>query len=118
MTAGQERARVADATITALYVSSRKPNWRENRRRGRLARLRERAVLNDILELAERYDQDIRTAVRSGSASEAILAEIKRSGRNLVLIGLSRPAGGTLFFGDTAATIFEHAPVSVVFLST
>jgi nucleotide-binding universal stress UspA family protein len=111
-------ARVTDATVTALHVSSQKTSWRENRQQGWVARRRERAILNDIVELAQRYDLDVRAAVRSGAASEAILAEITRSGHNLVVMGLSRPAGQRLFLGDTAATIFEHAPVSVLFLSS
>ena len=111
-------ARVTDATVTALHVSSRKTSWPENRQKGWVARRRERAILNDIVELAQRYDQDIKTSVRSGAASEAILAEVKRSGRNLVVMGLSRPAGQRLFLGDTATTIFERAPISVLFLSS
>jgi Kef-type K+ transport system membrane component KefB/nucleotide-binding universal stress UspA family protein len=111
-------ARVSDATVTALHVSSRKTSWRENRQQGWVARRRERAIFNDIVELARRYDLDVRTAVRSGAAGEAILAEITRSGHNLVVMGLSRPAGQRLFLGDTATTIFEHAPVSVLFLSS
>ena len=111
-------ARVAQATVRVLYVSSRKASWRENKQQGRAARRRERAILNDIVELAQRYDQDVKTSVRSGATSEAILAEVKRSGRNLVVMGLTRPAGQRLFFGDTATTVFEHAPVSVLFLSS
>ena len=111
-------ARVTDSTVTALHVSSRKTSWRENRQQGWVARRRERAILNDLVELAQRYDLDVRTAVRSGAASEAVLAEVKRSGRNLVVMGLSRPAGQRLFLGDTATTIFERAPVSVLFLSS
>ena len=107
-------ARVAQATVTALYVSSRKTSWQQ----GRAARRRERAILNDIVELAQRYDQDVKTSVRRGATSEAILAEVKRTGRNLVVMGLSRPAGQRLFFGDTATTVFEHAQVSVLFLSS
>ena len=107
-----------DATVTALHVSSRKTSWPENRQKGWVARRRERAILNDIVELAQRYDQDIKTSVRSGAASEAILAEVKRSGRNLLVMRLSRPAGQRLFLGDTATTIFERAPISVLFLSS
>jgi nucleotide-binding universal stress UspA family protein len=111
-------ARVVEATITALYVSNPKTS-RQRGRRDMLARRNERAILNDIVELADQYKQKIRTTVRSGTRpDQAILSEIKRNSRNLIVMGISRRPGEKLFFGDTATAVFEHAPISGVFLST
>jgi Kef-type K+ transport system membrane component KefB/nucleotide-binding universal stress UspA family protein len=108
-------ARVCKAPITALYVSSQKSGPR-----GRTgARTHEQAILKDIVELADQYDQEVRTAVRSDIApDQAVLAEAKREGHNLIIMGVGRRPGDTLFFGETAAGVFANAPISVVFVAS
>jgi Kef-type K+ transport system membrane component KefB/nucleotide-binding universal stress UspA family protein len=108
-------ARVFKAPITALYVSGLKPG---ERGRG-AARRYEQAILKDIAGLADQYDQKVATAVRSDVApDEAVLAAAKRSGHNLIIMGVSRRPGDKLFFGETAAGVFEKSPVSVVFVAS
>jgi nucleotide-binding universal stress UspA family protein len=57
--------------------------------------------------------------VRSDVAPDAaILAKAKAGGHDLIVIGVQRRPGDKLFFGDTAATVFEKFPGSVLFLSS
>jgi Kef-type K+ transport system membrane component KefB/nucleotide-binding universal stress UspA family protein len=108
-------ARVTNATIAAVYVSNPRTYWR--RPRGRGDRARERMILGEAVELAEKYDQKIKVTARSGTATEAILSEVKRGGCNLIIMGISRRPGQKLLLGNTAASIFESAPASVVILA-
>ena len=83
------------------------------------ARRQEQAILKDIVEIADRYDVEVKTAVRADMApDEAILTEAKKRGHDLIIMGVNRRPGDKLFFGDTAASVFEHAPTSVVFVAT
>jgi Kef-type K+ transport system membrane component KefB/nucleotide-binding universal stress UspA family protein len=112
-------AHAVGAPITALYVSNLRPNERGRSRRGIRARRQEQAILKDIVDLADQYDDEIKTAVRADVApDEAILAEVKRGGHNLIIMGVSRRPGDMLFFGDTAAAVFEKAPTSVLMVSS
>ena len=107
-------ARVVDAPLTALYVSNRAPGERPSRG----ARRREQAVLKDIVELADQYDQEIETAVRANAApDEAILAEAKRAGHSLIVMGVNRRPSESAFLGDTATAVFEKSPASMLFVS-
>jgi Kef-type K+ transport system membrane component KefB/nucleotide-binding universal stress UspA family protein len=108
-------ARVSDATIAVLYVSNPRTNWRRSQPSG--DRARQRMILDEAVELADKYDRKIKVTARSGTASEAILSEVKRSGCNLILMGVSRRPGQKLLLGNTAAAIFESAPTSVVILA-
>ena len=48
-------------------------------------------------------DQTIKTAVRSTKAAEdAILSEVGRNENKLIVMGVARPAGEPLFFGEIA----------------
>ena len=49
---------------------------------------------------------------------EAILAEVKKHGHDLIVMGVSRRPGDKLFFGDTAAAVLENAPASIVFVAS
>jgi Kef-type K+ transport system membrane component KefB/nucleotide-binding universal stress UspA family protein len=106
-------ARVFKAPITALYVSGA-----GGKSRGR-ARRYEQAILKDITQLADQYDQKVSTAVRSDiGADEAVLATAKKGGHNLIIMGVSRRPGDKLFFGETAAGVFERAPMTVVLVAS
>ncbi len=110
--------RACNALVTVLYVSGTKPNGRGGRR-GVRARRHEQAILKDIVEIADRYDAAVKTAVRADTAAdEAILGEAKTGGHDLIVMGVNRRPGDKLFFGDTAASVFEHAPSSIVFVAT
>jgi nucleotide-binding universal stress UspA family protein len=77
-----------------------------------------RAILGEVVEMADRQDLKIKTAVHTEIAPhQAILMEAKRSACDLLIMGVSRRPGDKLFFGDTAAAVFKHAPSSIVFLT-
>jgi len=113
-----EMARGARAEVTALYVSGSK-GTRGGGRAGARARRHERAILDDIAELAEKYQQEIETAIRADMAPDrAVIAEAKKNGYNLIVMGVSRRPGDRLYFGETAAGIFQDAPISVMFVAS
>jgi nucleotide-binding universal stress UspA family protein len=112
-------ARAFEAPITALYVSGAKRDARGRRGGGSRERAQEQAILKEIVQLAEQYDQQVATRVRADqSPDEAVLTEAKRDGHNLIIMGVSRRPGDSLFFGETAAGIFEKSPISVVLVSS
>jgi nucleotide-binding universal stress UspA family protein len=112
-------AHAFEAPITALYVSGAKRDARGRRGGGSRERAQEQAILKEIVQLAEQYDQQVATRVRADqSPDEAVLTEAKRDGHNLIIMGVSRRPGDSLFFGETAAGIFEKSPISVVLVSS
>jgi nucleotide-binding universal stress UspA family protein len=104
--------------LAALYVSN--PGARATRRRsGFRARRHEEAIVKEIVELADRYDVATKTAVRADVApDQAIISESKKAGYDLIVMGVGRRPGEKLFFGDTAAAVLEHAPISIVFVAS
>jgi nucleotide-binding universal stress UspA family protein len=48
---------------------------------------------------------------------EAIVREAKR-GYDLIVLGVSRRPGDTLFFGDTAASVLERSDTSNLFVAS
>jgi nucleotide-binding universal stress UspA family protein len=112
-----ELARACACPMTALYVANTGGNAK--RRGGPRERRHEQAILKEIVQMADRYDVTVRTAVRSDVApDEAILAQAKKGGHDLIVMGVQRRPGDKLFFGDTAAAVFEKSPVSLLFLSS
>jgi Kef-type K+ transport system membrane component KefB/nucleotide-binding universal stress UspA family protein len=104
--------------LAALYVTN--PGARPPRRRRSFrARQHEEAIVKEVVEIADRHDVQISTAVRADVApDQAILTETKKARSNLIIMGVGRRPGDKLFFGDTAAAVFEHAPVSVIFVAS
>ena len=79
----------------------------------------EEAVLKDIAELADRYDARLRTALRVDAAAEdAILKEAERGGYDLIVLGVTRRPGETLFFGNTAAAVLERCDTAILFVAS
>ena len=114
-----EIARNVQAPVTALYVSNVKGSQKGRWRGASRARRYEQAILDDVAELAETYNQPLATAVRSDLApDQAVVAEAKRNGHNLIVMGVSRRPGDKLFFGETAAGVIENSPISVVFVAS
>jgi Kef-type K+ transport system membrane component KefB/nucleotide-binding universal stress UspA family protein len=114
-----EMARGARAPVTALYVSGSKNTQRGGGRGGARTRRHEKAILDDISELAEKYQQEIETAIRADIAPDrAVVAEAKRNGHTLIVMGVSRRPGDRLYFGETATGIFKDAPISVMFVAS
>jgi nucleotide-binding universal stress UspA family protein len=111
-------ARASECPITALYVATGGAG-NGRRRRGFRARRQEQAIMKDVVEMADRHDVTARTTVHSDVAPhEAILAEAKKHGHDLIVMGVSRRPGDNLFFGDTAAAVLENSPASIVFVAS
>ena len=108
-------ARACGAAVTALYVANTAAGAK---RRGSRSQ-HEQAILKEIVQMADRYDVEVRTAVRSDVAPDAaILGQARRGGHDLIIMGVQRRPGDKLFFGDTAAAVFEKAKCSLLFLSS
>src|SRR5262249_35037468 len=86
-------ARPVGARVTALYVAP-------SRRSGDPARSRaqQEAVLKDIADLAERYGVSLRTALQSHAAADAAIVKRAQAGFGLVVMGVNRRPGDTLYF--------------------
>jgi nucleotide-binding universal stress UspA family protein len=115
-------AKSTRTSITALYVASGSgtESKRKRPRRGFATRRNEEAILKEVVELADRYDIQVRTALRVDVAAEdAILREARRGAYDLIVLGVTRRPGDALFFGNMAAAILESAYVSsVLFVAT
>jgi Kef-type K+ transport system membrane component KefB/nucleotide-binding universal stress UspA family protein len=113
--------RPGDRRLTALYVLSTVGLGAAQRRlkRPTPTRRHEEAVLKDIVELAERCGQSIRTALRLNTAPEdAILRQAGLGHYNLIVMGVGRPSGKTLFFGKVAAAVLENSDRSILFVTS
>jgi Kef-type K+ transport system membrane component KefB/nucleotide-binding universal stress UspA family protein len=117
---GLTLARASNAHVTVLYVTRANGDGRgrNSASRRRAVRRNELAVLKDIGSLADRYEVDVRSTTRANMApDEAILQESKR-GYDLVVLGVSRRPGETLFFGNTAAAVLDRSATSNLFVAT
>jgi nucleotide-binding universal stress UspA family protein len=77
------------------------------------------AILKDAVEMADRYDIDMRTAVKiDTTVADAILRQAGTSRHTLIVMGVNRRPGETLFFGDVAAAILERSQRSILFVSS
>jgi Kef-type K+ transport system membrane component KefB/nucleotide-binding universal stress UspA family protein len=109
--------RACNASVTALYVSSRRAN-EGTRRRPLRSRRQQQAILKEIVEIADRYEFDIKTAMRTNVAPDnAIISAAKRGGHDLIIMGVNRRASDGLDFGDTAAAVLEKAESSTLYLA-
>jgi Kef-type K+ transport system membrane component KefB/nucleotide-binding universal stress UspA family protein len=118
---GLTLARSSGSRVSALYVASGRSDaaGRGRVRRGGATRRNEEAVLKDIAELADRYDAGVRTALRVDVVAEdAILKEAKRGGYDLIVLGVTRRPGETLFFGNMAAALLERCDTAILFVAS
>ena len=103
------------ATVTALYVEQK--SWAKSGN-GRSSRRQARTILNDIAEMASRYNVKIETRKVSGvRPANAILNEAKAGAHDLIVMGVSRRPGERLYFGDTPTAVLAKSPCSLLFLS-
>ena len=113
--------RPGDRPLTAFYVLSTVGLGSAQRRlkRATPTHRHEETVLKEIVELADRSGHSIRSALRLNVAPEdAILRQARLGDYNLIVMGVGRPAGETLFFGKVAAAVLEHSDRSVLFVSS
>jgi nucleotide-binding universal stress UspA family protein len=117
---GLTLARANDAQVTALFVTRANGGGgkADSATRKRATRRNERAIMKDIGALGDRYDVDVRsTTLMNLAPADAIIREAKR-GYDLVVLGVSRRPGETLFFGDTAASVLERSDTSNLFVAS
>jgi Kef-type K+ transport system membrane component KefB/nucleotide-binding universal stress UspA family protein len=117
---GLTLARANDAQVTALFVTRANGGGgnANSAARKRATRRNERAIMKDIGALGDRYDVDVRsTTLMNLAPADAIIREAKR-GYDLVVLGVSRRPGETLFFGDTAASVLERSDTSNLFVAS
>jgi Kef-type K+ transport system membrane component KefB/nucleotide-binding universal stress UspA family protein len=106
-------ARACECPVTALYVAQ----TGARSRRGFYGHQQARAIINEVAQMGELYGVKIKTAIRADVApDQAILTHAKQTNSDLLVMGVSRRPGEKLFFGDTAAAVFAHAPHSVLLL--
>jgi Kef-type K+ transport system membrane component KefB/nucleotide-binding universal stress UspA family protein len=119
MELGVALARASGAPITALYISAGEAAGRTRRLRGQgQPRQRAEAVLKEAVEIAERYGVVMRTAIkRSAAIAETIMREAGTNRHTLIVMGVNRRPGDSLFFGDVAAAILERSTCSILFVS-
>ncbi len=113
--------RPGDRMVTAFYVLSTVGLGAAQRRlkRPTPTHRHEELVLRDIVELADRYGHSIRTALRLNIAPEdAILRQAQLGHYNLIVMGVGRPAGDTLYFGKVAAAVLDNSDRSILFVSS
>jgi nucleotide-binding universal stress UspA family protein len=68
--------------------------------------------------VAKRFEVDMRSTTLSNLApEEAILKESER-GYDLIVLGVSRRSGETLFFGNTAASVLDRSNISNLFVAS
>ena len=110
-------ARAGSTTITLLYVE---PPVRGS---GGLALgqtlLDARgAELREAAHFADQYNVRARTVSRSGvTVEDAIVAQIRRGGHNLVLLGVRPRSGDIGFYGAVATEVLDRAACSVMLVS-
>jgi nucleotide-binding universal stress UspA family protein len=110
-------ARATNSPVTALYVAPREAVSKRLRRPA--SRQNREAILKDVVDLASGYGLDVQTAVTADSAAnDAILKEAERRKNNLIVLGVGRRPGDTLFFGDTAAGLLAEAKCSLLFVAS
>ena len=117
---GLTLARANDAQVTALFVTRANGGGGKanSATRKRAMRRNERAILKDIGALGDRFDVEVRSTTLTNLApGEAIVREAKR-GYDLIVLGVSRRPGETLFFGDTAASVLERSDTSNLFVAS
>jgi K+:H+ antiporter len=111
-----------ESRVTALHVAQRGGGSDPKRpaRRVRPRRKAEKAMLDDIADLARRYGHDeIETLLHTDIPPDvAILEEAKRSQADLIVIGASRRVGDTLFLGETVVSVLRQWQGGIVVVAT
>ncbi len=113
-------AQAAGAPVTALYVSTGRSKRAARTLRNALrSRRQHEAILRDAVEMADRYNVDIRTDVKVDvAADDAILRQANANRNTVIVMGVNRRPGDTLFFGNVAAAILEKSRRSILFVSS
>ncbi|HWA31450.1 MAG TPA: cation:proton antiporter [Rhizomicrobium sp.] len=100
-----------ESRITALHVADRPSTGGAKHKASSVGgRRTQRAVLKDAVKLGERYGHErVRTSVHKDVApDEAVLAEARRTGADMIVVGSARRVGDHLFLGQTVASIIKN----------
>jgi Kef-type K+ transport system membrane component KefB/nucleotide-binding universal stress UspA family protein len=111
-------ARASNATVTMLYVRSdaaARSGWHQEDRGGMG---NEDAILREIEALGEQQGVVINAIMRRGSAETEIPRQLMSGQHDLVVMGVSRRTGDTLFFGDVADAVLDSGGPSIVLVSS
>ena len=112
-------AQAVKAPIAALYISGRATGGKRRVRRANRSRRQQEAILRDVVDMAGRYDVEMDTVIKLDVAPEAaIVRQAAASRHTLIVMGVNRRPGDTLFFGDVAAAVLEKSQRSVLFISS
>jgi Kef-type K+ transport system membrane component KefB/nucleotide-binding universal stress UspA family protein len=112
---GLALARATSAPAMALHIAGSAPG----RRRFGGSRRGEDEILRHIVGLADGYGVLLRTATRVDLAAEdAILRQARLGGHNLIVMGVTRRPGESLFFGNVATAILESSERSILFVAS
>jgi Kef-type K+ transport system membrane component KefB/nucleotide-binding universal stress UspA family protein len=116
-------AQASQGAVSALHVADvrrRRRSWRRQVGAAIAPMSSAEAIIRDIVRLGDHYGVEVRGIVRrADSPQEAILRELKPSGCNLLIMGVSPRPGGQLFsFGQVAAELLEHAECSMLFVAS
>jgi nucleotide-binding universal stress UspA family protein len=110
-------ARAARAPVHALYVASTGKDGDAPGTRSTRTRRHEEAILKDVVALAERYDVAAKTKVCVDVEPEDAILREMRTNADLVVMGVNRRPGDTLYFGDTATAVLARGKASVLFVA-
>jgi Kef-type K+ transport system membrane component KefB/nucleotide-binding universal stress UspA family protein len=111
-------ARTSSAPLHVVYVSTTRDKG-TRRRHPHMGSPQDELILKDIVSFAANYDVPVTTAIHDNASPDvAILAEVKSSRADLIVMGVDRIRGETLNFGSVAGAILRHAKVSVLLVSS
>jgi Kef-type K+ transport system membrane component KefB/nucleotide-binding universal stress UspA family protein len=110
-------ARASKAEVTAVYVSGRPRRTPRKATRGTTSRTQEKAIMAEIDALGKRYDANLKTVHLKGIAKDALPQDLRSRGANLVIMGVNKRPGETLFFGDTVEALLTDAEQSFLLVT-
>jgi nucleotide-binding universal stress UspA family protein len=109
-------ARACKAEVTAVYVSGRS-RTRRKATRDTASRAQEKAIMAEIDALGRRYSAKLKTVRLKGIAKDVLPEDLQQREANLVIMGVNKRPGETLFFGDTVESLIRGAERSFVLLT-
>ena len=111
-------ARTSSTPLHVVYVSTTRDKG-ARRRNPRMGPPQDELILRDIVSFAATYDVPVTTAIHDNAAPDvAIIAEVRSSHSNLIVMGVDRIPGEDLNFGTVASAVLRHAKVSVLLVSS
>lgn len=107
-------ARATGLPVKAIYVSPRSSKSIPGTR----IRRSEEAVLKEIAALGARYGVDTATEIETHELTEAPILRGGPRSHDLIVMGVSRRPGETLFFGNTAASLMKKWKGAILFVAS